>query len=103
PGGPRSVHPVPRPRTERARPSPLQRSEHPVGGGAETTCATDHIRWKRGNVVSRGWLASMTLDLLCAGSGWSTMASAQEAEAPNNKLVFAVVVNQIFNQGQLAL
>jgi predicted ester cyclase len=53
--------------------------------------------------VSRGWLASMTLALLCAGSGWSTMASAQEAEAPNNKLVFAVVVNQIFNQGQLAL
>ena len=41
--------------------------------------------------MSRAWLASMTLALLCAGTGWSTMASAQEAEAPNNKLVFAVV------------
>ncbi len=45
----------------------------------------------------------MTLALLCAGSGWSTTASAQDADAPNNKLVFAVVVHQIFNQGQLAL
>jgi predicted SnoaL-like aldol condensation-catalyzing enzyme len=53
--------------------------------------------------VSRGWLALTTLALVCAGSGWSTTASAQAAEAPNNKLVFAVVVNQIFNQGQLAL
>ncbi len=53
--------------------------------------------------MTRGWLAPMTLALLCAGSGWSTTASAQGAEAPNNKLVFAVVVNQIFNQGQLGL
>ena len=53
--------------------------------------------------MSRGWLAPMTLALLCATSGWSTTASAQEASAPNNKLVFAVVVNRIFNQGQLAL
>jgi len=53
--------------------------------------------------VSRDWLASMALALLCAASGWSTTASAQDAEAPNNKLVFTVVVNQIFNQGQLAL
>jgi len=53
--------------------------------------------------VSKSWLASMTLALFCAGSGWSTTASAQDAETPNNKLVFAVVVNQIFNQGQLAL
>jgi len=45
----------------------------------------------------------MALALLCAGSGWSTTASAQEADALNNKLVFAVVVNQIFNQGKLAL
>jgi predicted SnoaL-like aldol condensation-catalyzing enzyme len=48
-------------------------------------------------------MASMTLALLCAGSGWSTTASAQDAEAQNNKLVFAVVVHQIFNQGNLAL
>jgi predicted SnoaL-like aldol condensation-catalyzing enzyme len=49
-------------------------------------------------------MASMTLALLCAGSGWSTTVSAQDADAQkNNKLVFAVVVNQIFNQGDLAL
>jgi predicted SnoaL-like aldol condensation-catalyzing enzyme len=45
----------------------------------------------------------MALALLCAGSGWTTIASAQEADAHHNKLVFAVVVNQIFNQGKLAL
>ena len=45
----------------------------------------------------------MALALLWAGSGWNTTASAQEADALNNKLVFAVVVNQIFNQGKLAL
>ena len=49
-------------------------------------------------------MASMTLALLCAGSGWSTTVSAQDADAQkNNKLVFAVVVNQIFNKGDLAL
>jgi predicted SnoaL-like aldol condensation-catalyzing enzyme len=48
-------------------------------------------------------MARMTLALLCAGSGWSTTASAQDADAENNKLVFAVVVRQIFNQGNLAL
>jgi predicted SnoaL-like aldol condensation-catalyzing enzyme len=53
--------------------------------------------------VSKGWLAPTTLALLCVGSGWSTTASAQDADALNNKLVFAVVVNQIFNQGKLAL
>jgi predicted SnoaL-like aldol condensation-catalyzing enzyme len=53
--------------------------------------------------VSKAWLAPMILALLCAGSGWSTTASAQDADAQNNKLVFAVVVNQIFNQGNLAL
>ena len=53
--------------------------------------------------MSNRWLASMTLALLCAASGWSTTASAQEADAQNNKLVFAVVVKQIFNQGNLAL
>ena len=53
--------------------------------------------------MSNGWLAPMTLALLCAGSGWSTTASTQDADAQNNKLVFAVVVNQIFNQGKLAL
>ncbi len=52
--------------------------------------------------MSKGWLASMTLALLCAGSGWSTTASAQDADAQDNKLVFAVVVNQIFNRGHLA-
>jgi len=52
--------------------------------------------------VSNGWLAPMTLALFCAGSGWSTTASAQGADAQNNKLVFAVVVNRIFNQGNLA-
>jgi predicted SnoaL-like aldol condensation-catalyzing enzyme len=45
----------------------------------------------------------MALALLCAGSGWNTTASAQDADAQDNKLVFAVVVNQIFNQGKLAL
>jgi predicted SnoaL-like aldol condensation-catalyzing enzyme len=49
-------------------------------------------------------MASMTLALLCAGSGWSTTVSAQDADAQkNNKLVFAVVMRQIFNQGDLAL
>jgi len=71
--------------------------------GAETGCTTDHIRCERGNLVRKHWLAPMALALLCAGSGWSTTASAQEADALNNKLVFAVVVNQIFNQGKLAL
>jgi predicted SnoaL-like aldol condensation-catalyzing enzyme len=45
----------------------------------------------------------MALALLCAGSGWNTTAAAQDADAQDNKLVFAVVVNQIFNQGRLAL
>jgi len=46
----------------------------------------------------------MTLALLCGASGWSTTASAQDGDAQeNNKLVFAVVVRQIFNQGDLAL
>jgi len=53
--------------------------------------------------VSRDWLASMALALLCAASGWSTTASAQEVDAENNKLVFAVVVREIFNHGNLAL
>jgi predicted SnoaL-like aldol condensation-catalyzing enzyme len=53
--------------------------------------------------VSKRWLAPITLALLCAGSGWSTPASAQSADAQNNKLVFAVVVHEIFNQGNLAL
>lgn len=45
----------------------------------------------------------MTLALLCAGSGWRNTASAQNADAQRNKLVFAVVVHQIFSQGNLAL
>jgi predicted SnoaL-like aldol condensation-catalyzing enzyme len=53
--------------------------------------------------VSKGWLALTTLALLCVVSGWSTTASAQDADPLDNKLVFAVVVNQIFNQGKLAL
>jgi predicted SnoaL-like aldol condensation-catalyzing enzyme len=53
--------------------------------------------------VSKRWLAPITLALLCAASGWSTTASAQDADAQNNKLVLAVVVRQIFNQGNLAL
>jgi predicted SnoaL-like aldol condensation-catalyzing enzyme len=48
-------------------------------------------------------MAPITLALLCAGSGWSTTASAQDGDAKNNKLVFAVVVNQVFNKGELAL
>src|SRR5882724_844138 len=54
-------------------------------------------------LVSKRWLAPMTLALLCAGSGWRTTASAQDADAQNSKLVFAVVMRQIFNQGNLAL
>jgi len=45
----------------------------------------------------------MTLALLFTGSGWSTTASAQDGETQNNKLVFAVVVHEIFNHGNLAL
>jgi predicted SnoaL-like aldol condensation-catalyzing enzyme len=53
--------------------------------------------------MTKRWLAPMTLALLCAGSGWGTTASAQSADAQNNRLVFAVVVHEIFNQGNLAL
>ena len=53
--------------------------------------------------MTKGWLAPMTLALLCAGSGWRTTAAAQNADAQENRLVFAVVVHQIFNQGNLAL
>ena len=53
--------------------------------------------------MTKRWLAPITLALLCAASGWSTTASAQDGDAQNNKLVFAVVVKQIFNQGNLAL
>lgn len=41
--------------------------------------------------MTNTWLARMSLALLCTGSGWST-ASAQNTDAENNKLVFAVVV-----------
>jgi len=58
---------------------------------------------KRGNLVSKHWLAPMALALLCVGSGWNATASAHGVDALNNKLVFAAVVNQIFNQGKLAL
>ncbi|MGE5685873.1 MAG: ester cyclase [Gemmatimonadota bacterium] len=51
--------------------------------------------------MTKSWLAPMTLALLYTGSGWRTTASAQDTE--NNKLVFAVVLRQIFNQGDLAL
>jgi hypothetical protein len=54
-------------------------------------------------LVSKRWLAPITLALLCAGSGWSTTASAQDGDAQNNRLVFAVVMRQIFNQGNFAL
>jgi predicted SnoaL-like aldol condensation-catalyzing enzyme len=37
------------------------------------------------------------------GAAGTRPASAQAADAQDNKLVFAVVVNQIFNQGKLAL
>ena len=53
--------------------------------------------------MNKRCVASVALALLCAGSGWSTTASAQNADAQNNRLVFAVVVDQIFNQGDLAL
>jgi len=49
------------------------------------------------------WLASTALALLCAGSGWSTRPQAQDANAQDNKLMFAVMVKQIFNRGNLAL
>ena len=61
------------------------------------------IRCERGTLVRKHWLAPIVLALLWAGSGWNTTASAQDADALDNKLVFAVVVNQIFNQGRLAL
>ena len=53
--------------------------------------------------MTQTWLARMSLALLCTGSGWSTAASAQNTDAENNKLVLAVVVRQIFNEGNLAL
>ena len=53
--------------------------------------------------MSKGWLAPTTLALLCAGSGWSTRPPAQETNAQDNKLMFAVMVKQIFNRGNLAL
>jgi hypothetical protein len=53
--------------------------------------------------VNKSWLAPLILALFCAGSGWSRTASAQDADAQGNKLIFAVVVNQIFNHSNLAL
>ncbi len=53
--------------------------------------------------MSKGWLTPMTALLLYAGSGWSAAAAAQDADPLDNKLVFAVVVNRIFNRGNLAL
>jgi hypothetical protein len=53
--------------------------------------------------VSPRWLASMGLALLCAEAGWHTTAAAQNAVAQSNELVFALVVNRIFNQGALSL
>jgi len=53
--------------------------------------------------VSKGWLVPAILALLCAGSGWSATASAQDANAQDNKLMFTVMVKQIFNQGNLSL
>ena len=41
--------------------------------------------------------------LLGLGSGWGTTASAQQAPKDDNSLIFAVVVNQIFNHGEVAL
>jgi predicted SnoaL-like aldol condensation-catalyzing enzyme len=51
----------------------------------------------------QGWLASTTLALLCAASGRSATPPAQDANAQDNKLMFAVMVKQIFNRGNLAL
>jgi predicted ester cyclase len=49
------------------------------------------------------WLASTALALICAGGGWSRRPPAQDANAQDNKLMFAVMVKQIFNRGNLAL
>ena len=49
------------------------------------------------------WLASMGLALVCAEAGWRTTAAAQNAVVQSNELVFALVVNRIFNQGALGL
>lgn len=49
------------------------------------------------------WLASMGLALVCAEAGWHPPAAAQNAVAQSNELVFALVVNRIFNQGALSL
>lgn len=38
--------------------------------------------------MSKHWLAPMALALFCAGSGWNTTASAQDADAQDNKLVY---------------
>lgn len=53
--------------------------------------------------MTRRWLASMGLAVLCAATGWRTTAAAQDAAVQSNELVFALVVNRIFNQGALSL
>jgi len=53
--------------------------------------------------VTARWLASMGLALLCAEGGRCTTAAAQDAVVQSNELVFALVVNRIFNQGALSL
>jgi hypothetical protein len=48
-------------------------------------------------------LTSIGLALLCAETGWGATAAAQDAAAQSNEIVFALVVNRIFNQGALGL
>ena len=48
-------------------------------------------------------LSSIGLAVLCAATGWGSTAAAQDAAAQSNELVFALVVNRIFNQGALGL
>jgi predicted SnoaL-like aldol condensation-catalyzing enzyme len=53
--------------------------------------------------VNPRWLTSIGLALACAATGRGTTAAAQDAAAQSNELVFALVVNRIFNQGALSL
>jgi len=45
----------------------------------------------------------MGLAVLSAAISWCTTAAAQDAAVQSNELVFALVVNRIFNQGALSL
>jgi predicted SnoaL-like aldol condensation-catalyzing enzyme len=48
-------------------------------------------------------LTSIGLAVACAATGCGTTVAAQDAAEQSNELLFALVVNRIFNQGALSL